>query len=148
MRRTSLTHEFVDVIPSEPEDGVLYISVRYRTAVHRCACGCGEKVVTPIRPARWHLTFDGDTVSLNPSVGSWQLACQSHYFITNNHVRWARRWMPEEIAAGRESDAEDVRRYYAGRAGVAAAQREPAQTGRHGWFTRAWHRLRRRQPSD
>lgn len=148
MRRNSLTHEFVDVIPSDPEDGVLYISITYRTAVHRCACGCGEKVVTPIRPARWHITFDGDTVSLRPSVGSWQLPCQSHYVITNNQVHWARRWTPEEIAAGREHDAEDVRRYYASRVGTEVAELEPAQPCRRGWFTRAWHRLRRRPRSD
>ena len=48
MRRSTLTHEFVNTMPSELEEGVLYISIPYRTASHLCACGCGERVVTPI----------------------------------------------------------------------------------------------------
>jgi Family of unknown function (DUF6527) len=51
MRRTSITHEFVEYIPAELAEAVLYISITYRTAVHRCVCGCGNKVVTPISPA-------------------------------------------------------------------------------------------------
>src|SRR6266567_538686 len=95
MKHDSLRHEFVEEIPSDPEEGVLYVSVRYRTAVHRCACGCGEKVVTPIKGPRWHLYFDGDTVSLDPSIGSWQLRCRSHYWIRANAIRWAGVWTDE-----------------------------------------------------
>jgi len=66
-----LTHEFVEYVPAELADGVLYISIIYRSAVRRCACGCGNKVVTPITPADWQLPYDGDTVSLTPSIGNW-----------------------------------------------------------------------------
>ncbi len=55
MRRTSVNHEFVEFIPSELQEGVLYVSVQYATAVHQCACGCGNKVVTPISPVDWQL---------------------------------------------------------------------------------------------
>jgi len=68
MRRTSIEHEFVEFIPSELKEGVLYVSVQYATAVHKCACGCGNKVVTPISPVDWQLLFDGDSVSLTPSM--------------------------------------------------------------------------------
>ena len=29
----------------------------------------GNKVVTPISPADWQLFYDGDTVSVTPSIG-------------------------------------------------------------------------------
>ena len=71
MRRTSIDHEFVEFIPSELQEAVLYVSIPYATAVHQCACGCGNKVVTPISPVDWQLLFDGETVSLTPSIGNW-----------------------------------------------------------------------------
>ena len=46
-----LKHEFVEFIPDELEQGTIYISIRFATASHLCICGCGNKVVTPIRPA-------------------------------------------------------------------------------------------------
>ncbi|MEA4851723.1 MAG: DUF6527 family protein [Paludibacter sp.] len=87
-----LTHKFVECIPDELESGILYISMNYCTAVHKCICGCGNEVVTPISRKGWKLSFDGETISLTPSIGSWNLACKSHYFITNNNVRFARKW--------------------------------------------------------
>jgi hypothetical protein len=86
MRRASITHEFVEYVPAKLAEGVLYISITYRTAVHRCACGCGNKVVTPISPADWQLLYDGDTVSLTPSIGNWGFPCRSHYWIRSNQV--------------------------------------------------------------
>ncbi len=115
MRRLSLDPRFVDTIPEDLEEGNLYISVRFRTATHLCACGCGNKVVTPIRPAKWKLIFDGDSVSLSPSIGNWQFPCRSHYWIDQSKIRWARPWTDEEIAEGRANDVEDVRRYYSER---------------------------------
>ena len=50
-----LKHEFVDFIPDELEQGTIYISIRFATASHFCLCGCGNKVVTPIRPTDWTL---------------------------------------------------------------------------------------------
>ena len=74
-----LKHEFVEFIPDELEQGTVYVSIRFATASHLCVCGCGNKVVTPIRPTDWTLTFDGKTISLNPSIGNWSFPCQSHY---------------------------------------------------------------------
>jgi len=115
MRRTIFDHEFVEFIPSELKEGVLYVSVQYATAVHKCACGCGNKVVTPISPADWQLLFDGDSVSLTPSIGNWQFPCHSHYWIKSNKVRWAEAWTSEQIAVGREREARDSERYFASR---------------------------------
>ncbi len=55
----SLVPEFVEFLPMNLEEGKLYISMKYCTAVHLCACGCGERVVTPLQPNGWKLSFDG-----------------------------------------------------------------------------------------
>ena len=110
-----LKHEFVDYIPEKLEDRTLYISRTYGTAVHRCCCGCGREVVTPLSPTGWQLTFDGESVSLSPSIGSWNLPCQSHYFITNSRVVWVPRWTKVQIERGRAAEARARDRYYANR---------------------------------
>ena len=103
-RQTRLTHEFVDYIPNVLEDGRLYVCVQFATVVHKCCCGCGREVVTPLSPTDWKLMFDGQTSSLDPSIGNWSFPCQSHYWITENRVEWARRWSHSEIDAGRARD--------------------------------------------
>jgi uncharacterized protein DUF6527 len=115
VKQSAFEHVFVDTVPPDLDEGKLYISIRHRTASHLCACGCGTKVVTPIKPPKWHLYFDGASVSLWPSIGRWQLPCRSHYWIEHGKVRWSRPWTPEEIEAGRIKDAEDLQRYYTGR---------------------------------
>lgn len=104
MRTEALRHEFVEFIPSELIPSVLYVSIPYATAAHKCCCGCGQKVVTPLTPTDWTLTFDGESVSLSPSIGNWSFPCQSHYWIRNNKVRWAARLAREQIDAGRQRD--------------------------------------------
>ena len=100
-----LAYEFVEFIPDEPKERTLYISHTYTTAVHKCCCGCGREVVTPLSPTSWQLIFDGKTVSLYPSIGSWSLPCQSHYFITKNKVVWAPKWTKNQIERGRVREA-------------------------------------------
>jgi hypothetical protein len=123
--RTSLTHEFVEYVPADLADGVLYISILYRTAVHRCACGCGNKVATPISPADWQLFYDGDTVSLTPSIGNWGFPCRSHYWIDANEIQWAKDWTDKQIAAGRARDDHGRAQYFAARTGIATTSRPP-----------------------
>jgi hypothetical protein len=87
-----LTHEFVEFIPEQLKDGILYVSIPYGLAVHKCCCGCQNKVVTPFSPRDWKLTYDGETVTLNPSIGNWKFPCQSHYWIRENHVVWVKNF--------------------------------------------------------
>ena len=101
---TQVRHEFVEFIPQTLEPGVVYISIPYTTITHLCCCGCGNKVVNPISPAQWRVEYDGETVSVSPSVGSWDLPCRSHYWIWRNQIRWARPWTDEEISLGRHRD--------------------------------------------
>jgi uncharacterized protein DUF6527 len=100
-----LKHEFVEFIPEELEQGTLYITIRFATGSHLCCCGCGNKVVTPIRPTDWKLIFDGKTISLDPSIGNWSFPCHSHYWIRNSRVQWAPKWSHEQIQSGRLHDS-------------------------------------------
>lgn len=107
-----LQHRFVELIPDHIEEGVLYVSVNYCTAIHKCVCGCGNEVVTPLSPTDWNLTFNGKAVSLYPSIGNWNFSCKSHYWIRNNKVEFAGRWTENEIRFGRECDQERKKEYF------------------------------------
>lgn len=107
-----LTHEFVEHLPDQLKDGVIYISISYATAAHKCCCGCGNEIITPLSPTDWKLIFDGKTISLEPSIGNWSLACQSHYWIRNNRVRWAPKWSDKQIDRGRSRDRRAKEAYF------------------------------------
>lgn len=107
-----LQHRFVEFMPETLEDGILYISMEYSTAIHKCACGCGNKVVTPIAPTSWHLEFDGKSISLSPSIGNWSFDCKSHYWIEKNKIKWAGKWSKSEIQYGRKRDVKLKLEYY------------------------------------
>jgi uncharacterized protein DUF6527 len=109
---TSLTHEFVEVMPNDLKEGTIYVSIEYATVAHRCCCGCGKEVVTPLSPTDWKLIYDGVTVSLDPSIGNWSFDCRSHYWIRHNKVKWAPRWSQKEIEAGRSHDRLAKERYF------------------------------------
>ncbi|WP_426359377.1 DUF6527 family protein [Pseudocolwellia sp. HL-MZ19] len=100
-----LQHKFVDYMPDDILSGILYISMIYGTAIHKCCCGCGEEVVTPFSPTDWKITFDGDNVSLSPSIGNWSFKCQSHYFIRNGHVDWCQSWTNKQVSDNRKEDS-------------------------------------------
>ena len=141
---TALTPVFVEFIPELLEDGKLYISQTYGTAVHKCCCGCGIKVVTPLSPTGWKLTVEGEFVSLHPSIGNWGYPCQSHYWIRRNAVQWSYQMTPEQIEAGRRYDARLKERYF--ETGKATAGPEVA-TGQTAADDRPrlgfWERLRK-----
>ena len=103
--RHTFEFEFVEFVPKALEPGKLYISIEYRTAVHSCFCGCGMKVVTPIRPHEWQLAYDGEAVTLSPSIGNWSFPCQSHYWLRANRVVAAGPMSRAEIDRGRAYDA-------------------------------------------
>lgn len=115
MRYTLLQHEFVKDIPEKLKSGVLYISMEYATAVHSCCCGCGIEIVTPFTPTDWKMTFDGETISLCPSIGNWNEPCRSHYVIERGRVIEARPWSSRQIKAEAQRDAGAKREFYAGK---------------------------------
>jgi hypothetical protein len=118
MKASDIEHRFVEAIPEKLENCVLYVSIDFATVVHMCLCGCGQEVVTPLSPTDWKITFDGETVSLDPSVGNWSFDCQSHYWIRRNKVRWAGQMSEEQIARVRAGDRHIKAKYF-------GADREP-----------------------
>lgn len=131
MRATSCKHKFVTTVPDSLDDGVVYVAMEYRTAVHKCFCGCGSEVATALSPTDWKLTYDGVSVSLYPSIGNWALDCQSHYWIDRNAVKWAGQWSKEQIEAGRVHDRMVKDRYY-GKPEVVAKQEAAPQAAQRG----------------
>ena len=134
-RGAVLSHEFVEYIPNELRDGTVYVSIPFATVAHRCCCGCGSEVVTPLSPTDWTLSFDGETISLDPSIGNWHFDCQSHYWIVRNRVEWARRWSRKEITTARANDRSAKRRYYDPTfEGIKGSVREAREDESHGSF--------------
>ena len=140
-----LHHEFVDHIPDQLDEGVLYVSMRFGTIVHRCACGCGQEIVTPLGPAEWRLSYDGKSISLAPSIGNWGFPCRSHYWIKNSNVRWARSFSEDEVALVRKKANKRRKGYYqpGGRvvAGKEKQKGEIEDVGDGAWRP-FWERLR------
>lgn len=130
MSRTGhYTAEFVDSFPTPFEPGIIYVSAKYSTAGHLCPCGCEREVVTKLAPARWRLIFDGE-VSLQPSIATAGMPCNSHYFITRGTVEWQHPLSATDVAQARENDRRAL-----------DAHRAAAQ---HGWPARLWRHLRGR----
>ena len=75
-----------DCIPDLLEENKLYISEQYKTAIHLCLCGCGEKTITPLGGGQfWDLIKEKNgIVSLIGSIGNYNFPCKSHYIITKN----------------------------------------------------------------
>jgi hypothetical protein len=129
VKTEEFTPTFVEFGPSDLGEGVLYISMEYATASHLCACGCGVRVVTPLGPADWVLSFDGQ-VTFSPSVGNGQFKCGSHYLIRRNRVIWCRTMTRGAAQATHKIDTAERLETYG----------DPPRTN---WPTRAGRRLRR-----
>ena len=81
MRTTQWQIEWVEDMPERMEAATLYISVKHRLTEHLCACGCGTEVSLHLGRSEWRLIYDGDSISVWPSVGNWRLLCNRHYVI-------------------------------------------------------------------
>jgi hypothetical protein len=109
-----ITLERVRYMPKQLKPDVLYVSEEFDIAMHLCPCGCGSKIKTPLGPTEWSFQETDSGPSLDPSVGNWQQACKSHYWIYRGEIRWAKKWTPEQIASGRRHEEERRRAYYDG----------------------------------
>ena len=98
----TIRHFFVQNIPDILEDDTLYISLKYNTMIHKCACGCGEEVVIKLSPTDWYFSYDGSKISVYPSIGNWNYDCKSHYWIRKSQIMWAESWTDEKIRCARE----------------------------------------------
>ena len=142
MRRLStLKHEFVEFMPKEIKEGILYISLEYATASHKCCCGCGMRVVTPLHPTDWTLIDNGKSVSLDPSIGNWSFPCRSHYWIRNNKIIWAADWSQEQIEAGRAQDRRNKERYFGQGRQTHITGSSPKKPQRHSFWKRIFLKI-------
>ena len=106
MKCTEISYEIVNYIPEIIEEGIVYISEPYKTAVHKCCCGCGEEVVTPLTPTDWKATITHNRLTLYPSIGNWSFACQSHYWIREGRIIWSTQLSAHQINRIRQADSE------------------------------------------
>lgn len=107
--------ERVKYMPRNLEPGVLYVSEEFAIAGHLCACGCGEKVMTPLGPTEWRFTERHGSASLWPSIGNWQLPCRSHYVIRDGGIVWSGQWTDAQVVSGRAAEERRRQSYYADR---------------------------------
>ncbi len=93
----------------------------------------------PVGADRVAESYDGETVTLAPSVGNWSFACKSHYVIRRNEVFWLPRMSREKIDAGRERDRCDKEAYFQDVPVVGDGADDRARRSRAAW----WRRLLR-----
>lgn len=113
--KTSLEHRFIEEIPEFKEEGILYVSIEHCVAIHKCICGCGNDVVTPIDPSAWKLTFNGETISLSPSIGNWNFKCKSHYWISENRIKMASPWIEKKAEKEKNKGWSGFKKYFKGK---------------------------------
>lgn len=92
---------FSQFLPGQPvdmEEGILYITEVYKTSKHLCPCGCKSLIVLPLNCSMgWdyvrevvtqNATIVDNLVTLEPSIGNFQIPCKSHYYIVKNEIKW------------------------------------------------------------
>jgi len=119
----------VKYVPRDLAQDVLYVSQEYAVAVHLCACGCGNKVTTPLTPTEWIFSERNGRPTLDPSIGNWQLPCRSHYFIREGRIISAPQWSDAQIRAGREAEQGRREAYFT------------ALSKEGGFWTRVWNSI-------
>ena len=89
-RLQELIVEYSDELPQQKEHGKLYVSEKYKIAIHLCACGCGVQSVTPLKVGEWVLTKKDEKVTLRQSIGNFkgESRYHAHYYITDNKIDW------------------------------------------------------------
>lgn len=93
--------EWVDAIPENLDEGILYVSLVYGTMTHLCPCGCGSEVALKLSPKHWGFVWNGQQISTFPSIGNWQLPCRSHYWIREGAIVPSASWSEAEVRANR-----------------------------------------------
>ena len=140
IRYRRLEHRFVEHIPDDLQPGLLYVSLEYGSVAHSCCCGCGEEVVTPLTPTDWKIIYDGDSITLVPSIGNWNLPCRSHYVIRQGQAFVAGAWTDEQISAEQRRNRIAKSQYYASKSADMVSDKirgEPIQAGQTSRSARA-----------
>lgn len=85
LKQVPVITEHVETMPDydSSKEGVIYVSLKYGVAIHKCLCGCKGKTVTPLGKGEWTLTENEKGVTMTPSLLNSGMYCKSHYIITN-----------------------------------------------------------------
>ena len=88
-----ITPVFTEELPykKDMEFGKIYISREHEVACFLCPCGCGEvNHISFIKGLRnqWVFIEDKGKITFRPSIGCFESPCNSHFFITENHIDW------------------------------------------------------------
>jgi hypothetical protein len=144
MKQTMITPVFVEFIPDKLDEGVIYISEPCNTIIHRCCCGCGEEVVTPLSPVDWQLKKEGKLITIRPSIGNWNYSCQSHYLVTRNKIEWAERLTQPQIQRVKDRDWKDKEHYISqiNAQKIGADQRTISKKASQFWLSELWTKLK------
>ena len=142
MHTQRLESYFCMHIPKFLKPGLLYVSMEYATAAHSCCCGCGEEVVTPFTPTDWEMTFNGETISLWPSIGNWTLPCRSHYVVRKGVVFKAGSWTDKQILVERQRDRDAKQGYYESLSKSTLGKDELNDTKENSYGQSLWQRVR------
>lgn len=87
LRKIQVKVEMVDSIPElkDIEENTIYISALYKTASHKCLCGCGNESVTPIDiRTGWSYSIGYNfKLTMTPSILNTHCPNRYHYIITD-----------------------------------------------------------------
>ena len=143
MKIQTVQPRYVPQLPERLEEGILYICEEFDLTAHKCCCGCDEDVYNKLSPVKWQLLKRRDgSVSLTPSIGNWNYACRSHYWIEENRVIDAGSMSESAIKAVRERDRWDRDQYIAQVNEERAGPRTRARTRLSGILSRVLRSLR------
>jgi hypothetical protein len=87
------------------------------------------------------MTFDGETISLAPSIGNWMLKCRSHYVIDHGEVIMAGPWSDRQVEAERRRDQAAKAHFYHQLPPVGSSEPPPAAKAPPGFWRRVWQRV-------
>ncbi|WP_420798797.1 DUF6527 family protein [Geothrix edaphica] len=94
-----------------------------------CACGCGHRVMLNLLDQH-HLSIEGGSPTVTPSILVSDAPCLSHFFIRRGQVEWAQQWSKKTVDRVMKSQ---VRRHV-----EQSKKREPIPSFLRrcvGWFT-------------
>jgi Family of unknown function (DUF6527) len=88
----------VDRLPVVLDENVVYVSEEYGLAALKCACGCGHRVTLLLGDGH-RVNELGGLADISPSIGVWDAACRSHFWIRHGKVVWGEEFSEAEIRA-------------------------------------------------
>jgi len=104
-------------------------------------------VVTPLTPVDWAVIYDGQSISLFPSIGRHDAPCRSHYWIRDNGVIWSDTWSRDKVNSLKRHET-GLRDQYFGfeqdRLRQLGGSKPDKAPERRGWLHRVWKRWRRK----